>query len=240
MNRGALGAGLGLVLAATAISPAQAERRRVPVGIGTANPSVLVATEIAMERMTREKGHVKAVLKYADDAAVMFAPGPVVARSYLSGQKEPALSSQSQTHQVWMSCDGTLGVTRGGWQQAGGPSGYYVTIWKRQKKGTYRWVLDQGDTLTKPLEAPEMLSASVADCPRPSAVPGMPPPVPDQPIVVEGKSGAAASRGSGRSDDGTLTWSYVARPDNSHKLVVSLRKGGEMRDVVSIDFGDRG
>lgn len=220
-----------MVLAGAIASPAQAERRRMPPpGTGTANPSALVAAEIAFARMAREKGQWTAFREYADDDAVMFTPRAVYAKDWLGGRKDPAAPVQWQAHQVWMSCDGTLGVTKGAWQQPDGSTGYFTTIWKKFKKGKYRWVLDQGDALAEPLTEPDMLSASVADCgERPGA------PLPEGAIVVQEKSGLAAQQGFGRSDDGTLAWSYDVAPDNSRTVSVSLRKGGEMRQVLSLD-----
>lgn len=226
----ALAGAVAVTLAVTA-TPAQAERRRMPPpGTGTANPSALVATEIAFARMAREKGQWTAFREYADETGVMFTPRAVYARDWLQGRKDPAAPVQWQTHQVWMSCDGTLGVTKGGWQRPDGTTGYFTTIWKRGKKGRFRWVLDQGDTLAQPLAEPEMLSASVADC---ATRPGEP--LPEGTIVVQEKSGLAAQQGSGRSDDGTLSWSYNVAADNSRTVAVSLRKDGAMRQVFSLD-----
>jgi hypothetical protein len=135
-----------------------------------------------------------------------------------------------------MSCDGTVGVTRGAWQQAGAGTGYYTTIWHRRKKGVYRWVLDQGDALSQPLVAPDMLSASVADCASPKDGGAD---ASGAPIVVE-RTRENIAQGSGRSDDGTLTWSYTTGPGNARRTVVSLRKDGEMRQVLAVDVPGRG
>jgi hypothetical protein len=220
----------GIVLVALAIAPAQAKRRDLPPGTGTANPSVLIATEIAFARMAREKGQWTAFREFSDEDAVMFEPQAVRAQDWLARQKSPAAPVQWQPYQVWMSCDGTVGVTKGAWQQPGGTTGYYTTVWKRQKKGVYRWVLDQGDTLAEPLAAPDMLSASVADCaPRGSAA--VPVDASGAPIVVK-PSRDAGAQGGGRSDDGTLTWSYTTAPDNARTVVVSIRKGEQMKQVL--------
>ncbi|HUD30824.1 MAG TPA: hypothetical protein VMQ93_18310 [Novosphingobium sp.] len=223
-------AGLGALA-----SPAGAERRRMPPpGTGTANPSALVAAEIAFARMAREKGQWTAFREYADEDAVMFTPRAVYAKDWLGGRKDPPAPVQWQTHQVWMSCDGTLGVTKGAWQQPDGSTGYFTTIWKKLKKGKYRWVLDQGDALAAPLKEPEMLSASVADC-----APHRGEPLPEGSIMVQEKSGLAAQQGFGRSEDGTLSWSYDVAPDNSRTVAVSMRKGGEMRQVFSLDVAGK-
>jgi hypothetical protein len=201
---------------------------RGPPGHGTANPSALVAAEIAFARMAREKGQWSAFREYADEDATMFVPEAVRARDWLKGRDDPPAPVQWQAHQVWMSCDGTLGVTRGAWQRPDGSTGYFTTIWKRQKKGDFRWVLDQGDTLTQPLAEPDMLSASVADCQR--GVRGV---EPDGTIVVEEQS-ASRAKGSGRSADGTLTWKYAVAPDRSRTISVSMRKDGGMREVLAL------
>jgi hypothetical protein len=135
---------------------------------------------------------------------------------------------QWQAAQVWMSCDGTLGVTKGAWQRPDGTVGYFTTIWqKRWKKADYRWVLDQGDTLAQPLPDSDMLSASVADCPRGGPRAEMQRPEPAQ--------GAPGITGEGRSDDGTLAWSYRVAADQSRSLVVSLMKNGTMTEVMRSD-----
>jgi hypothetical protein len=224
--------GAVLVLAAAAMTlaaPASAEKRRRPAGVGTANPSALIAAEIAFARAAREKGQWTAFDKFADDEAVMFVPQPVMAKDWLKGRNDPAQPVQWEPYDVWMSCDGTLGVTKGEWHGPDGSVGYFTTIWKQQKKGDYRWVLDQGDTLAEPLEKPDWLSATVADCPKRR---GGPPPVeakePDE------KRRAAGMDGSGQSDDGTLSWAYHVTADNARTLSVSLRKGGEMTEVLSV------
>ncbi|MEJ2408769.1 MAG: hypothetical protein P8Y48_05360 [Novosphingobium sp.] len=223
------GAFLLLAAVATGIAaPASAERHRRPAGTGTANPSALIAAEIAFSRMAHEKGQWTAFRKFADDEAVMFVPQPVMAQDWLKKQKDPPQSVQWEPYQVWMSCDGTLGVTKGAWTRPDGSVGYFTTIWKQQKKGDYRWVLDQGDGLTTPLKKPGWLSATVADCPKRQGGRR-----PDGPTDAHEKRREAGMDGMGRSDDGTLSWSYHVAADYSRTLSVSLRKGGEMTEVLS-------
>jgi hypothetical protein len=107
-----------------------------------------------------------------------------------------------QPYAVWMSCDGSMGVTKGGWQRPDGTVGYFTTVWRKQKNGAYKWQLDQGDALAQPLAAPEMISGDVADCSR-----ARPPEIP-----------AAPGRTVGWSDDKTLQWSVEVKPDNSRSF----------------------
>ena len=232
MKPAALGLAL-LALAGVLASPALAEPRRRP-GPGTANPSALVAAEIAFNRLAHDKGQWTAFRKTSDESAIMFVPQPVLARSWLGGRSDPAQPVQWEPYEVWMSCDGSLGVTRGAYQAPGGAAGYFTTIWRLDKKGEYRWVLDQGAPLAKPLDKPFMLSASVADCPSRGEWPGAYRGKAEderrdrEPIKVAGMDGG------GTSDDGTLTWAYHVEPDFARTLTVSLRKDGEMKPVLSL------
>ncbi|EIZ78976.1 hypothetical protein WSK_2519 [Novosphingobium sp. Rr 2-17] len=207
---------LALVAALMATGAEAKPRRALPPGPGTANPSVLVATEIAFGRMAAKKGQWTAFRKFADDTGVMFVPQTVQAKAWLKGRKNPARAITWQPHQVWMSCDGTLGVTKGAWQQSDGTVGYFTTVWKRQKNGTYRWVMEQGDTLPKPLAPPEMTSAKVGACvQRPGATSV------GTPIVV-----TSLPMLGGASDDGSLVWSVRVDAKCGRVVSVRLDQGG--------------
>lgn len=227
--------GLALVaLAGILASPAPAEPRRQP-GTGTANPSALVAAEIAFNRLAREKGQWTAFRKTAADSAVMFVPQPVLAKDWLRGRPDPAAPVQWEPYEVWISCDGTLGVTRGAWRGPTGTTGYFTTIWERQKSGDYRWILDQGVPLAEPLEKPLALMASVADCPRRGPDSRDDQRRRDEGSVPKKRFKAAGMDGSGISEDGTLTWSYRVGADYGRSLTVSLSRGGEMKQVLAIE-----
>lgn len=217
----------GLVLSPVA---GTARERGIPggrPGAGTANPSALVAKEIAFNRMAREKGQWEAFRKLADDDAVLFVPQPVRAKDWLMGRREPATTLQWEASKVWMSCDGTLGVTTGNWTRSDGKLGYFTTIWKKTKKGDYRWVLDQGDEMATATEQPEFLSAVVADCPAPHG-PGGPPPASEEEIVVT----APGPEGQGVSKDGTLRWRYAVADDMSRTITITIKRNGANKDIV--------
>lgn len=216
---------LGLALAAAVVASLQADarpRRNLPVGTGTANPSVLVAEEIAFARMAREKGQWKAFREFADETALMFVPQEVVAQDWLKKQAEPAAPLQWNPYQVWMSCDGTLGVTKGAWKRSDGTVGWYTTIWKKQKKGEYRWVLDHGDTLATALPEPDMLTAKVAQCGRKPNV--------SAPITPPAD---ARTFTGGNSLDGTLRWNVTVLGRNDARSVsVQLWNGSEFETIA--------
>jgi ketosteroid isomerase-like protein len=182
-----------------------------------ADPAAVVATELAFARAAQEKGQWTAFAEYATDDAVMFVPQPVNAQAWLKGRANPAQAVRWQPHQVWSSCDGSLAVTRGAWQRADGSVGYFTTVWQREgkRKVEYRWVMDQGDVLAEPLEAPEMIQATKADCTEATMSPV---PSSDAP--------------QGNSDDETLWWSVEVKPDLSRIFTVDLWRDGEMQEVL--------
>lgn len=232
MKRAALGIALAAIAATSVIPAASAQRRP---GAGTANPSALIAAEIAFNRLARKEGQWTAFRETAAESAIMFVPGPVRAKDWLDGRGDPPSPVQWQPYQVWMSCDGTLGVTRGAWQGADGTTGAFTTIWQRQKRGEYRWILDQGAPLPEPLEKPLMISASVADCPGRGSWPGIVQASEKDRERERRSGGPVGMDGKGASDDGTLTWSYHVAADYARTLSISLRKDGEMKPVLALD-----
>lgn len=211
-------------------SPAFSRERNDPRdGLGYANPGAVVAAEVAFAKLAQEKGQWPAFLATATKDAVMFAPQPVYAQDFLKGKPNPALAVKWQPHQVWSSCDGTLAVTRGAWQ-TGDKSGYFTTVWQRQKNGSYKWLLDQGDALPLPLDEPEMIVSKVADCPS-----GYRPERAQKPKDFKGKLPPLdPAHLAGRSLDGTLSWDVTVSPDGARRFVVTMLADGKPATVQDI------
>lgn len=184
----------------------------------TANPSAVVATELAFAREAQEKGQWTAFDHYADKDAIMFVPQQTSAKAWLKGRANPQVAVKWEPSEVWMSCDGSLAVTKGPWERPGSV-GYFTTVWKRQSNGAYKWVLDQGDGLKAPLPKPEMIAGQVADCSTPS-----PPAIP-----------SAVGQTVGWSDDKTLLWIVDVRSDNSRSFKVRRWTGSGYEEVLSSD-----
>ena len=215
-----------LTLGALALlcSPALAkDRRGQRDGLGYANPSAVVASEVAFAQLAQTKGQWTAFRTTAAKDAVMFTPQMTYAQAFLKDQANPAAAVKWQPHQVWSSCDGTLAVTRGAWQSPAGASGYFTTVWQRQKDGKYKWVLDQNEALPFPMDPPEMIAAKVADCPA-----GYRPERAAKPKDFKGQLPALdPARRTGRSLDGTLGWDVTVTPDGARHFVVSMTSGGK-------------
>jgi hypothetical protein len=200
-----------------AVAPSAARERQ---GLRlTANPSAVVATEIAFARAAQEKGQWTAFRDFAADNAVMFVPQAVLARDWLKDRANPAKAVAWQPYSVWMSCDGSLAVSKGAWQRPDGSVGYFTTAWRRQKGGGYKWELDQGDALAQPLAAPEMIAGDVADCSK-AKPPAIPP------------AAAGINQRVGWSDDKTLQWIFEVKPDGSRWFKAHRWTGQGYEEVV--------
>lgn len=232
--RRALGLGAAILAATVMSAPLEAQRevrlsRAERDGVRrTANPSAVIATELAFARTAQEKGQWTAFAEFATKDAVMFTPEPVNALQWLKGQKNPPAAVAWQPHRVWSSCDGSLAVTKGGWQRPDGSNGYFVTVWERQKGADYKFVLDMGEPLTEPLVEPEMLQADVSECAGP--------------IVVRSSPGHDAGRGgiaaptyvfSRDSEDHSMTVQVVTY-EGSQSVILWLWAGGEQEQFVLV------
>lgn len=216
MNKPILAAATIALLASPALSRDRADPRE---GRGYANPSAVIAAEIAFAKLAQEKGQWTAFRTTATRDAVMFEPGMVYAQEHLKGKADPKKAVTWQPHQVWSSCDGSLAVTRGAWQM-GDKSGWFTTVWQRQKDGNYKWLVDQGDELPMPLDAPEMIVAKVADCPKGARAnarfkeaKGKLPPL--DPAHLAGKS-----------MDASLGWDVTVTPEGARRFIVTMTVDG--------------
>lgn len=186
---------------------------------------MLVEAELALARQVREKGQWTALRAAAAPGAVLFVPQPVGADRWLKGRADMAPVPGWQAHRAWISCDGTLGVTTGAWQdgqggqngqdgkRAKGRAGYFVTAWQRQEDGSYRWTMTQSAPLASPLREPDMLTGEIAACETPPAA------------TVETTPIIGIWRG-GNSADGSLYWSSRVDAQCGRIVTVRINRGG--------------
>ncbi|MBS7670871.1 hypothetical protein [Croceicoccus gelatinilyticus] len=188
-----------------------------------AQPGDVVAAELAFASMAQEEGQWTAFREYAAEDGVMFVPELVNAKDWLKKRENPAQSVAWQPHEVWSSCDGSVNVTRGAWQRPDGSTGWFTTVWQRQKDGEYRWLMDHGDTLTKPLTQPDLIDAHVADCPEL--------PWPPAQELLEAVPGNGEFFG-GSSDDRTLRWGGRVDQWGGRIVTVDVWDGGQFQRVL--------
>lgn len=201
-----------------------------------ANPSGIIAAELAQARILRENGAkgLKEALKYyiADDA-VIFAPDAINPRAYVKKAGALPISTQRSPYGVWMSCDGSQAIVQGAWQRDSA-TGYFVSVWERQEKGDYKWVLTREEAATPAAEAPEMLTARVARC-RPKKAGDKGQGGPDrkdgrkgQPQLPEKKPGIAR--------DETLRWQWRQDAAGNPLFVAEMWTGSGFEEVLKQSF----
>jgi ketosteroid isomerase-like protein len=120
----------------------------------------LAATERAFSKMSEEKGIKDSFLAYIADDGIIFRPGPVRGKDFLAPRPPARAKLVWRPIEVDLSAAGDLGYTTGPYQvwPPGAPAdakpgtGYFVTLWKRQADGNFKFVLDLG-TGDNPLPA---------------------------------------------------------------------------------------
>ena len=214
-----------LTLTACATGPNDRDRRARILGDRVANPSALIAADLAQSRLAAGKGAYAALAETASDRAVLFTPRPVDARQWL--RDIPPVSGVSwQPHAAYLSCDGRTGITTGAIRW-GDVDGSYTTIWRqegtRPDRSEWRWLVSHGDARAAPLAAPDFLRTQVADCGASVPAPSLP-----------GSSSNAADRstGAGHSRDNSLRWSWKVEADNSRTVSAELWNGSGWDRVI--------
>ena len=186
-----------------------------------ANPSQVVATELAIARAAREDGQWTAFRKYAADGALIFGrEGAFEAKPWLSKQKDPEQSVVWQPLAVWSSCDGTLAVSHFSFvDPKDDTQGIGYTVWQRERNGDYRWVFDFGWQAKASTQQSDMIAAKVAECGQVTEVP------------------AAEQISLRRSADRTLAWNFSMNDEGVRNFNVwTAAVGGTMAPVIQISI----
>lgn len=203
------------------------ERYNRVIGKPVANPSAIVKAELSFARLAQEKGQWTAFRETAADEAIMFTPDLVNAQQWLKGKADPPQAVDWQPHKIYMSCDGSIGVSTGAWQRANGTTGHFTTIWHQEDFGKrrpsknveWKWIFDDGVPLATPLAEPDYVETEVASCKvkQPAAIAATG-------LTEKGKSGA--------SSDGSLIWNAAFAADGSRIVFVDLaEEDGSFRRV---------
>lgn len=208
-----------LALATAACAPAPHGGRSLRQ---TANPSAVIAADLAFNRLAEEKGQWSAFRETAAPDAEMFVPQRVKAAVWLKGRADPALTVRWSPQAVWSSCDGSYAVTSGPWT---GPDsvGTFATVWQRQKDDGYKWVLDMSLTSGGATAGGDTIEARVAGCKRA--------PIPHPSTVVAG------DRRIQSSTDGSLLWISHVRADGTRRFKLVIAAEGEPREVLDMSTG---
>ncbi|MEX0323837.1 MAG: DUF4440 domain-containing protein [Puniceicoccaceae bacterium] len=145
-----------LIVTFTSVSVSANPAKKVSTQSTTAD---LIAVDKAFNDKAQEIGVAEAFVEFAAPDAVMYRNGaePIVGReaifAVLSAEKGVTLKWVPLTADI--AASGDLGYTRGsfeltpppapdGQKSLGSYKGYYVSIWKKQPDGSWKWVFDSG------------------------------------------------------------------------------------------------
>jgi ketosteroid isomerase-like protein len=126
--------------------------------------NALAENERAFSRMAAAQGRRTAFLAYIADDCILFRPTPVNGKQWWTQSPDnPGLLSWEPVY-VDLARAADLGYSVGPWEfRPKGPedkpaaSGYYMSIWRRQADGSWKFVIDQG-TPTPPHSTKPSLS----------------------------------------------------------------------------------
>lgn len=135
----------------------------------------MVTTEQAFSQMAQNQSIREAFMTYIADDGLLFRPGAVNGKKWMT--EHPVPPSDKRPVLVWqpayagMAVSGDMGFTTGPWEAKADindekPQGYghFVTVWKKQADGSWRFVVDLGishpqsggpQTLWTPAESPK-------------------------------------------------------------------------------------
>lgn len=143
------------LLLTSAETSASAQRRRADA------LRAMVDTERAFSRMSEKKGTREAFSTFIADDGILFRPRAVFGKKWM--QENPLPPSSTRSLLVWqpilagMSRAGDLGYTTGPWQYKNdikdakaSAFGNFMTVWKKQPNGRWRFVVDLGISNPEP------------------------------------------------------------------------------------------
>ena len=243
--------GRGVIVAAIALSAAVSAcgspgprgpsnaviARTLSTAPGAAQPSTIVATELAYARAAKETGLFTAGAQYAAPGAVLHGRnGPVPFRTLTTTLNDPAVATQWAPRLVVKSCDGSLALSQGRYLDGEGMVGNYVTVWALQSDGSYKWSYDvAGPDVPQPppreefedgaivVTAIDLVEGLIATCPGDNQTIPPPPPIP---VGEEGAADAQLAR------DGTLRWRWEHRADGTKYVTAQYFYLGEWLTAI--------
>jgi ketosteroid isomerase-like protein len=115
----------------------------------------MVKTEQAFSKMAQDKSIREAFMTYIADDGLLFRPGAVNGKKWMIDHPPPP--SDKKPVLVWqpayagMAVSGDMGFTTGPWEAKADVNdekisgyGHFVTVWKKQADGSWRFVVDLG------------------------------------------------------------------------------------------------
>ncbi|MBU2491032.1 MAG: hypothetical protein KJ571_00300 [Bacteroidetes bacterium] len=132
--------------------------------------SDLIQAEYNFAADAKESGVRDSFLKFIADDGILFRPHPVNGKEFLSKQeKRPGLLLWYPSFSI-VSEAGDLGFNTGPWEfkrtadDSSIAFGNFVTVWKKQKDGSWKFLIDVGNSNAKPdKEIPALVSGDLEE-----------------------------------------------------------------------------
>ena len=126
------------------------------------DPAELIATDKAFSQMSIDKGLSAAFIFYADDSVVKVRDGnfPIIGKNDMvkayKSRPDTGMILKWKPVKAEIARSKDLGYTFGDWElylKAKDTTmfGNYISIWKKQAGGTWKYVLDAGSNTPKPV-----------------------------------------------------------------------------------------
>lgn len=216
---------IGALVLSASVAGAQSRRMARPL---SANPSAIVKAELSLARLARDKGQWTALRDMADKDAVLFAPDAVNAPAWLRKQADPPQPTTWEPRRVFTACDGSYAAATGPWTRPDGTQGSFITIWRRQQKGDYKWLLTIDGGTRLPAQDDPVIEGHVAECApgNRAADSDRAHKQPDTRIAIP-----PPPSGEGQSNDGSLRWQWTSGAAGA-TLAVTMRRQGVQAPIL--------
>jgi ketosteroid isomerase-like protein len=119
-----------------------------------ADPQVLIDADLAFSDYSVKYGIQKAFIEFADDSVVLLKPNrmPIIGKRSLiesyAGKKDSNLVLTWKPAKAIIAASGELGYTYGFWMfiaQNDTSHGTYLTVWKKNVAGQWKYIADTGN-----------------------------------------------------------------------------------------------
>ncbi len=136
----------------------------------------LAATEHLFATTSVDSGMTVAFLRFLNDEAVVFRPGPISGKRWYSDRSNTTAFLNWQPEFIEIASSGDLGYSTGPWEYRSSRAdttsyyGHFVSIWQRQAGGNYQVLADLGidhDAITHPLGATPLQLSTLPSPPKP-------------------------------------------------------------------------
>ncbi|WP_162789495.1 hypothetical protein [Altererythrobacter sp. ZODW24] len=202
-------------------------------GSGKAQPSSVVAAELAFNRTVLSKGYQKAYETLALDGARSFdMRGEHSITALLKSADVSGLIQQAKPHQIAMSCDGSVAVSAGRYIPSGGKGGSYYRIWSLQADRSYRIELEFVTPDGKPVDAPDIIETDVANCKESDAATRLSKFAPLQAEMERDAVKFAAKVHQGMAADNSLGWFAGHATEYDRDVLVTVFRNGDWHGAL--------